>query len=281
MESFHTLTWFHAVSELLKTPSLLESKSFNASKPLAAFCPLDKTELFPNNSVPSSICPFPLRSLTSRPSSFPTQEVFSANPLLSWSKCVPFSEVVVSTPSPSRSTTSGERVVVAVDMLSCIPLRAFLILCSPASIKSYWFCIVLCNLRATSKGTVISEAIIFCPVPAVFERKFSRPAIIEMPIFVLSTSSFWIELFAYVGFSSKLTFIQAALIYLSILLIYPSLLNSFRSSLSSSVSDARLWFWEKFRNKEIALLSSGSCFCNSNNPLIKLSVNSSLIVVSL
>ena len=63
-------------------PSSLESKSARASKPSLATVPSDFKVLSPNNSVPSSIIPLLLISLTRRPSPFSIHAVFSAKPSL-------------------------------------------------------------------------------------------------------------------------------------------------------------------------------------------------------
>jgi hypothetical protein len=90
-QAFSTLIDSLKTSWLSILPSLLLSKSFKASKPLAALLPLDKIVLLPNSSEPSSILPLLFLSKTSKPSSLPTQPLCSAKLLLSWSKYTPIS----------------------------------------------------------------------------------------------------------------------------------------------------------------------------------------------
>ena len=87
-------------------PSPLLSYCAKASKPFGAFVPSASNVLSPKSSPPLSITPLPFRSRQRKPS-FLVQLIFSAKPLLSRSKFVPFFLVSILKPSPSRSSIMG------------------------------------------------------------------------------------------------------------------------------------------------------------------------------
>ena len=74
---------------------------------------------------------------------------------------------------------------------------------------------------------------------------------------------------------------QELLMYWTTLFTYPSLHNSECNSSSNSLAVHKFCSSEKFLNIEIKLLLTGSCCCNSNKPLIKLSESSWSIKESL
>ena len=114
LASRQTLTCDHAASDASNFPLPLESKSFNASNPLDAVFPDDKTVWLPNISAPLSIFPLLFKSRTKNPSFLPIQPLFSIFWLLSKSKnTLPFVLTVSIFPSPFKSTTKGERVISA------------------------------------------------------------------------------------------------------------------------------------------------------------------------
>ena len=124
-ESCQTRRSDQILSCSFKIPSLLESYCFNASKPFLAFSPFGKRVLLPKSSAPLSIIPLLFKSKANNPSSAPTQPVLSKKPLLFKSKkfTFPFLEIV-STPSPSKSTTIGEKALCASEVLGCLPCKA-------------------------------------------------------------------------------------------------------------------------------------------------------------
>ena len=109
LASCHTLRLENSLSLKSIRPSVLLSKSANASKPLNAKKPSDFVVLSPNSSLPLSIKSLPFLSNTNRPSSGPIHPVPIFVPSLLWSKTIPSSEEIVSTPSPSRSRARGSR----------------------------------------------------------------------------------------------------------------------------------------------------------------------------
>ena len=85
----------------------MSSSSSSAWNPPVAFSPFLSNVWSPKSSFPPSIFPLPFLSSTSIPSSLLIHALFSAKPLLSRSKYVPFFTSVVSIPSPSRSRARG------------------------------------------------------------------------------------------------------------------------------------------------------------------------------
>ncbi len=110
LRSRQTRTWFQRASRLFTLPSWLVSSCASAAKPSAALPPVVRGVASPNSSLPLSMLPLPLRSMTSKPSSGLTQPVLVLTPLPSWSNSTP--DCVgpsVSRPSPSRSRVRGSR----------------------------------------------------------------------------------------------------------------------------------------------------------------------------
>ena len=95
------------------TPSEFESYCDKALNPPVALLPSGIFVEFPNNSVPSSIMPFPLISIASKASSGETHAVFSTKFFASSSKYTPLSAETVSKPSLSKSRTSGSTYLIA------------------------------------------------------------------------------------------------------------------------------------------------------------------------
>ena len=126
--STHTFRSAKAASWALIWPSALASYCARACQPSRARLPSARRVLVPSSSAPVLMRPSWFRSMTSKPSWRSTQPTLCAVPVFIKSNCTPCPMPSVCTPSPFKSSTSGEADTVtlasgmAAEISTCAPV---------------------------------------------------------------------------------------------------------------------------------------------------------------